>query len=349
MNRLSKTFLVFLLAATTFCLLNTFGVQSYAKPAVQEEEETEYSVEEYEDYEQAVKEPDLDKRAALLLAYYEEYPESTLLTYIDSAYQTLLYEYATNQNWEKLEPIADQWLEMHPNDKTALAFVAQSAQNLGNNEKCLECLEEIYEIEPTATLAYDITQLYKEMDDEAKYLEWVQILFTYPEFDAEFPLRYEFVQKHIKEKNLAKATEYARLTLKSLEQAEKPETTSEKEWRQSISDVRRACNYTIGTYQYENGKFADAIKYFQNALKAEDFSEGYYYIGMCQWKMDNIEDAMVAFATAELLGGSLAEQAKGHLEKLYRALHNNTTIGIDKVYRKAKQLAGDERVSQDGP
>ena len=43
------------------------------------------------------------------------------------------------------------------------------------------------------------------------------------------------------------------------------------------------------------------------------------------------------FARAEKQGGDLAGQAKEKVEQLYKALHNNTLIGIEKVYRKANE------------
>ncbi len=84
-------------------------------------------------------------------------------------------------------------------------------------------------------------------------------------------------------------------------------------------------------------KFAEAIKSLQQALRFEKHGEPYYYIGMCQWKQDLIEDAILSFARAELQGGDIAPQAKEKVEQLYKALHNNTTIGIEKIYRKAKE------------
>ena len=61
---------------------------------------------------------------------------------------------------------------------------------------------------------------------------------------------------------------------------------------------------------------------------------------MCQWKLDKIEDAILSFARSELQGGDIAAQAKDKLEQLYKAIHNDTTIGIDKIYRKAKETPG---------
>ncbi len=46
---------------------------------------------------------------------------------------------------------------------------------------------------------------------------------------------------------------------------------------------------------------------------------------------------MLWYAKAELQGGEIAPKAKENLEQLYKALHNNTLIGIEKVYRRAKE------------
>jgi len=88
---------------------------------------------------------------------------------------------------------------------------------------------------------------------------------------------------------------------------------------------------------YEASKWPDAIASFKQALKAEKYGEGYYLIGMCQWKLDKVEDAMVSFAQSVQQGGEAAPKAKEKLEELYKALHNNTLIGIEKVYNKAKE------------
>jgi hypothetical protein len=45
---------------------------------------------------------------------------------------------------------------------------------------------------------------------------------------------------------------------------------------------------------------------------------------------------MLYYAMAELVDGESGSRAKARLETLYKILHNNTLIGIDKVYQKAK-------------
>ena len=78
-----------------------------------------------------------------------------------------------------------------------------------------------------------------------------------------------------------------------------------------------------------------SINSFKEALKAQRFDSAYYYIGLSLWKLDKVEEAIDSFARAVVMKGEVQDQAKERLEQLYKALHNNTTIGIEKVYKKA--------------
>ena len=69
--------------------------------------------------------------------------------------------------------------------------------------------------------------------------------------------------------------------------------------------------------------------------------EGYYLVAQCQERMGQWNDAMFSYARAVTLGGDLVEtatatRAKEKLEWLYKATHNGTLFGIEKVYKKAK-------------
>jgi hypothetical protein len=68
--------------------------------------------------------------------------------------------------------------------------------------------------------------------------------------------------------------------------------------------------------------------------------EGYYLVAQCQEKMGQLNAAMSSYAKAVTVGGELAEsatvtKAKQRLEQLYKAYHNGTLVGIEKIYKKA--------------
>ena len=306
------------------------------KPAVQageQEQEPEYSEEEYNIWETANKEPDLQKRGTILLDFIAKYPKSKLMSYVDSAYKSLLYECSNGKKYQDLETLAEKWLTLHPNDMPTLYYIADASEKLGHDEKCVQCLLEIYKAQPSASMANSIAQTYNKMKNRAKYLEWVQTILKYPENESNFRLRYDLMKQHLDEKDYTKAAEYARMTLKAAELVKQPD----KETQEQLRIVRRACHHTIGISLFEKDQFAAAAKAFQDALAVEKYGEGYYYIGLCQWKQEQIDDAILSFARAELQGGEVAGKAKEKLEQLYKALHNNTLIGIEKVYRKAKE------------
>lgn len=340
MKHSSKLFLAVLLAMASSLFPNAVpalpGVapqQEAGKQAAGEEPEPEYTEEEYNAWEAADKESDPEKRSAKLIEFIGKYPQSKLMSYIEAAYKALLFECSNSKKYSELEKVAENWLKLHPNDIQTLAYLAEASEKLGHDQKCVECLEAIYKLEPSPTMAKNILHMYAKMKNTAKQSEWAEKMFKMPEFDSDFMLRYDFVQRYTEEKNYAKAAEYARLTLQAAEKVKQPDA----ETREQLRKVSRACHHLIGMNAYEAGNFDAAIRSLKSAIRSEKYGEGYYYIAMSLWKQDKVEDAMLYFARAEMQRGEIAPQAKEKLEQIYKALHNNTTIGIDKVYRKAKE------------
>ena len=301
--------------------------------AADEEKETEYGEEEYNAYDAASKEPDFSKRGTMLLGFIEKYPKSSLMSYIKPAYENLLHDCSQAKQYDRLEPLAEKWLKLNPGNVRTIAYIAEAAEKLGHDQKCVECLEEIYRMEPTGSMAYNILQTYRKIKNQAKVSEWADKIFKMPEYDADFGLRYGFVTQYMEAKNSAKAAEYAQLTLKATDLVKEPS----KDVQEQIRKVRYACHLVIGTSLYDAGKYVEAIKSLQQALRFEKHGEPYYYVGMSQWKQDQTEDAMLSFARAERQGGDIAPQAKEKVEFLYKKMHNDTTVGIEKIYRRAME------------
>jgi tetratricopeptide (TPR) repeat protein len=310
--------------------------QAKAAPAAQaQEEETPYDEVEYGAYETATKEPDAAKRGTMLLEFIQKYPKSALMPHINASYDALLRECSEGKKYELLESLSEKWLKIRPNDIRTLAFIAEATNNLQKYERCAECMEEIYKMQPSPTLAKDIFGHYQKINNLAKQLEWYDKLTKMPEFDSDFALRYGFVLKYMEAKNAPKAAEYCSATLKSTDLVKQPDA----ETKETLVKVRRACNHIIGLNMMEKDRFKEAIDAFQKALKVQKYGEGFYWVASCQERLgqEQVEDAIITYAKSELQGDEYAPKAKARLEQLYKALHNNTTIGIDKVYRKAKE------------
>lgn len=334
--------------------LLTFGLPSRAqqqpppkqKPVAQpaqQEQEPDYTDEEYDAYEKADKEPDLDKRGTLLLAFMEKYPKSKLKTYIVTDYQRLMYDRRQSEAWAKLLPLAEAWLKYYPDDLQTIVYIAESAHAVGQDQKYIDYALKIYAVKPDCGIAAAITNSYQKLGDKDKHLEWAQKLFSCPEFDGQYGLRMLFMYKYWEEKKGDKAAEYAGLTLKSIDAAKKPDDKSDADWRKEKADATASCNNIIGLNYYNRRRFTEAIKYLDRVAKAKKDCAAYYYIGRSQWELDqaanaDVDDAMLSFAVSEKCGGDKADEAKANLEKLYKAIHNNTLIGIDKIYSKATRV-----------
>jgi len=316
---------------------------AWAQPCLafqDQEQEQEYTEEEYDAYDKAVKEADLAKRADAIMAFMDEYPESKLKQHVVAAYERMLYDMQQAQDHQNLETIAEKWLDRAENKLRTIGYIAESAQKLGHTEKYIEYALKIFEAQPSAILAYHITEAYKTAGNEEKAQEWKLKLFDYPEFAGDFGMRMEFVDKYAGAGNLAKAAEYSKLALKSVEASAKPEGTPDADWKKAINSVKYSCNWIIAQNIYGQKKYSQAIKSFKQSLQYKRSDEPYFYIAHSLWKMGQIEEAILNFAKAEVLSGKTSPQAKEHMVNLYKALHNKTTIGIEKVYRRAKKELG---------
>jgi tetratricopeptide (TPR) repeat protein len=326
-----------LILAAAFFPIAVIGGENTELPqqkTATEEQETPYDEDEYNDYVAASKEANLEKRGTMLLEFMNKYPKSTLTqAYIKPAYDNLLHECSQAKQYALLETLAEKWLKIYPNNIQTLAYTAEASQGLGNNQKYAQRLEEIYSLDPKGSYVADILQAYGKIKNQAKVDEWTEKILKMPEYDANFRLRFDFVKKYMEANNYAKAAEYAKLTIKSADLVKEPS----KDVQDQLRIVRYVCHLAIGISLYEGGKFIEAIRSLQQALKYEKHGEPYYYIGMSQWKQEKIEEAILSFARAELQGGDIAAQAKEKVEQLYKALHNNTTVGIEKIYKKAKE------------
>ena len=279
-------------------------------------------------------EPDLEKRATMLLEFGQKNTKSELMQFAKNEYVDMLKQAAGNKEYERLESLGEKWLAVHPHDAEVCTFLAEAAVQLQKYQRCGECLEIVYARNPSPRLAKEIHICYQKADNSAKHIEWAEKILKMPEFDADYMLHYGIMMKFFNEKNLPQASEYARLTLRSADLARPTDENSKEQLRK----VRSTSHHIIASELLERGDFSQAIIAFEAAIEAERYAGGYYGIGLCLDRKREIENAFPYYAAAELMGGEEAQKAKDRLEVLYRSLHNDTLVGIDKVYKKARQL-----------
>ena len=310
-----------------------------------EEEEAEYTEEEYEAWDAADKEPDLIKSGTMLIEFMQKNLESKLVPYADGSFKRLLFKCVEEKKYQELETLAEQWNTFKPGEKDTLLMIANAAKELKHEDKYLWSLEEIYKLDPQSGIAYEIADIYKGKKDDASYLKWLEPVLKAPEHDGNFRLRYSLMNYYVEKKDSAKTIEYAQATLASIDKLKSPSAEDAK----AIPELRRSVNQTIGSIYLADKKYDQAISAFMRALKAQSSADSYFWIGNCLWQQGKIENAIIVFAKAQLKGEEgdaaakkIAATAKERLEQLYKSQHNNSTVGIDKSYRKARETSDDD-------
>ena len=331
-------------AERAFALFQDEADDEYAEMT---EEEYEAYQAEYGAWEAADKETDILKSGAMLIEFMRKNPGSKLAPYAEGSYMRLLAKCSEGKKYQELETLAEQWNAFKPGDENIVRMIAVSARELKHTEKYLKSLEDMYKTTPQLGFAKEIRGLYQEMKNDAKYVEWTEVVMKAPEEASNFLLHFDLYRHFLGKKDSAKTMEYAQSTLKAIDQAKSPSAEEKK----IIPDIRHELNHYIGVSYYNAKKYDDAVTYFMKALKDKKYANGYYLIGNCLSEQKKALNARLAYAKAQLFGESpqanaedksIAPKAKDRVEQIHRALQNNTLVNIERQYKRAQDMSDED-------
>lgn len=359
MNRYNKMFLSLLLASATIlfiCGITTgmafAAFQDDADGPEMTDEEYEAYEAEYAAWEAADKEADILKSGAMLIEFMQKNPQSTLTPYADGSFKRLLAKCYEEKKYQELETLAEQWNTFKPGDENIVQMIAASARELKHTEKYLWALEEMYKTaseKDKMNFAEEFVRLYKDMKNDEKYVEWTETILKGSEGASDIVRHYELFQHFSAKNDAAKTLEYAQSTLKAIEQQKNPPADLAK----LLPEIRYSLNHSIGVTHYTNKRYDDAMTYFLRALRDKKYSNGYFLIANCLRQKGMATNAILAYAKAQLLGESaqasaddksLAPKAKAEMETIYKILQNNTTVGIERRYKTAQDMADEDLI-----
>jgi len=97
------------------------------------------------------------------------------------------------------------------------------------------------------------------------------------------------------------------------------------------------CYYIIGKVAYDRQSYAQAVTNLEQHIKFNARNDmAYYMLGESYWQTRNASLAMKNYAKASLLGGNAAGPARQKLEMMWKASHQGSLAGLDKVIAAAK-------------
>jgi tetratricopeptide (TPR) repeat protein len=292
---------------------------------------------EYRAYYAVLGEPDAEKRAAALFEFLARSPDSGFAARAGDDFLAALNSLYQDGKCETVFELGERWLRGSPADVRVSSFAGNAALQLGRHEECARRLEPVYAAEPAPPLARQILACHLEAGHREKTVEWAEKIFAMPEFAGDYALRYDLATRFYAARDLERAARYARLALEAIDRG--PQSGGENAER--TRNLVRVCHHIVAASLAEQGDHAAAVAEYEKALASEKYAEGFYGIGLSLDSAKDIEGALPYYAAAELMGGPIAPRAKERLEIVYRTLHNDSLVGIDKVYRKARSLLGE--------
>lgn len=322
LSKISKTFLCILL----FCLAYTVTVARAE----------DYSEEENKAYDDIKAATDPIKKIELSTKFFLAKPKTSVKDNVLYEYHNALQELSKAKNWNSIINLGDKFLDALPSDETTFTFLTAAYESTGNTKGFATYGEKMYASKPSAQLAQAIAYAYLKLDNEAKFTQWGEkVAASDPD---NVVIIGELTGKFLKNQNFPQATKYARICLKALPTAKKPDNIDAKDWKNYTDNYYFSSYYALGAAAYSANQFAQAIPNIENAVKYNKrFDVAYFCLGMSYWQTNKMQPAMLNFAKAVVLKGNVAASSRQNLEKIWKGSHRGTLTGIDTVYERAKQ------------
>ncbi len=304
--------------------------------AARAQEQAQYTAEEYKAYQAVTAETDPAKKAALVVAFLKERPESTLRPHVLGDYQKMMQELDKNGNSAAVIAAGEQFITAVPDDILTISLLATAYQKTKNNAKFVVYGEKVFEASPNGNIAYYLAKAYLEMKNDAKFAVWGEKTIGF--MPDNYEILFELTKYSGEARRFPQAIKYGRMCLKAFQSATKPEAMSDKDWKAFSTNLYASCYYIVGSSAFETKDYTTTVTNLENSLKYYFRNEfAYYKLAQAYWQQNRIDLAMKNFAKAYLLNGQTSRPARQYLDQLYKSTHQQSLVGIERVIDKAKE------------
>ena len=281
-------------------------------------------------------EKDINKKAEMIFSFLKEKPKTAYKPNVMAEYQKVIIELKNEKKWEQIISLGDKLLDVAPNDDFTEAALTQAYAETNNMKGFATYGERAYPQKPSAALALAIAQAYQKLGNEAKYLQWREKVLAQDPNNVEILM--DMTRRYMASQNTAQALKYARMSLKALPTAKKPDGIDEKAWK-NTTDAGYATAYAVvGADAFQKQNYNAAIENFTSSVKYYRRNDSaYYHLGLSYWQQNKLQPAMLNFAKAYVIKGATAAAAKKYLDQLWASSHRGSMAGVNAVIDKAQQ------------
>jgi tetratricopeptide (TPR) repeat protein len=311
-------------------------IPNLAMAQEKEQEKAAYTDEEYKIYQDIKAEKDLVKKTDMIVKFLQDKPETGLRKWVEGEFHHDLDELRTEKKWTQVIALGEKFMNVARKDEFTIARLADAYEKTGNTKEFAAFGEKLYGFKPSPELANEIAQAYQKLGNTAKYTQWKEkVIVADPDNLQNLA---DMTQKYMANQNKAQALKNAKKIVSILPTAKKPANVDEAAWKNIVSTAGATAYAVIGSDAYENRKYAEAISNLDNSVKNFKKNEqAYFILGMCYWQQNKMDAAMLNFAKAYIIKGSLAATAKTNLEQLWKNTHRNSLAGVNRILEQAQQ------------
>jgi len=280
-------------------------------------------------------EKDPAAKTALIVKLLKANPKTGVLPNLTSEFQKVMGDFAKQKNYQQMIGLGQDFLSVGPADPYIVTLLASAYQATKNYKEFVVFGEKAFAGSPSGPMALALAQAYQELGNPAKYNQYGEKAFGF--YPDNLDLMVGLARSFVLSQNGPQSSKYAKLALKALPTAKKPEAVDEAAWNKFTTSASANCYSIVGNVAYENKDFAAAIANLENAVKYDKRNgQTFYALGMSYWQTNKTDTAMMNFAKAYVLKGNTAASAKRYLDQLYKSSHRNSLIGQERIIQQAE-------------
>lgn len=316
-------------------LLGLLLVGLLLSPVLIGAQEQDYTDEEYKVYQSIQAETDPVKKTDMVISFLKQ-TKSSLRKYASSEFHQVIVKLQGEKNWNQIISLCDKYLDVAQNDQIAINAMTAAYSATNNVKGFVAFGEKAYAAKPSPELAYALAKSYLSLNNEAKFLQWGERTLTGNPGNVE--ILFEMIRRSMVNQNMPQAVKYARMAIKALPKAEKPEDATADSWKNLVNNTYATAYAVIGSNAYQNRNYPEAITNLNNSVKYFKRNDNaYYHLGLCYWQQNKLEPAMLNFAKAYILKGPTSGSAKKYLDQLWSSSHRGSLAGMERLLARAEQ------------
>ncbi|MBP1622769.1 MAG: hypothetical protein H6Q07_789 [Acidobacteria bacterium] len=295
----------------------------------------DYTEEDYKVFQDVQAEKSDAKKVDMIVKFLQEKPKNGLRPNLIAEAQKVIVEQSNAKNWNQVIALGDKIVDVAPNDNTVINAMTVAYSETNNMKGFAAFGEKAYASKPSPELARAISAAYQKIGNDAKALQWREKVLAADPDNVQVLI--DTMKKHAASQNNAQAVKYANQCLKVLPTAQKPGGMDEQSWKTTTDSAYAVAYSVLGQDAFQKNQYSLAIKHLDNAVKYYKRNDGaYYMLGMSYWQGRNLNAAMLNFAKAYIIKGSVANSAKQQLDKIF-ASTKTTPAAQQRVMERAQQ------------